>query len=79
MPDTATAELVNGVDKDTECGKPRKGDDDVNCGKGTSQHSRSGKEGRCDDDAHGQEKNPEENGMSHIRPRRIDNPATTSV
>lgn len=78
MPDTAAAELVNGVDKDTKCGKPRKGDDDVNCGKGTSQQLRRNKEGTCDD-VHGQEKNPEENGMSHIRPRRIDNPATTSV
>lgn len=29
VPDTAAAQLVNGVDKDTECGKPCKGDDDV--------------------------------------------------
>lgn len=79
VPDTAAAQLVNGVDKDTECGKPCKGDDDVNCGKGgPSQQLRRSRGGKCDN-VHGQEKNPEENGMSHIRPRRIDNPATTSV
>lgn len=79
VPDTAAAQLVNGVDKDTECGKPCKGDNDVNCGKGGRVSNCGGVErGKCNN-VHGQEKNPEENGMSHIRPRRIDNPATTSV
>ena len=31
------------------------------------------------DNIHPQEKKPEENGMSHISPRRMDKPATTSV
>lgn len=76
VPDTATVQLVDGIDENAERGEPCERNDHINCrffllATSIIVRNRSG--------IHGQEKKPEEKGISHMRPSSMDKPATTSV
>ena len=77
-PDTSAVKFVDSVDEDTEGSEPSERDNDINCQNmsaidfnfATAQHG---------GDIQGHEKKPNEKGINHIRPSRMDRPATTSV
>lgn len=75
-PDAAAGQLVDGVDENTKGSEPAEGDENVHWI--TALVPRSS-EKYVSLNVHGQEKKPDEKGISQRRPNNIDTPAMTSV